>query len=292
MKIPLIFNDKAGVLKVAHHVGERQLRQASEAAGLDVDLVATRSPEETRAAVRRYAEQGAARVAVAGGDGTVALAVQALAHTETALGIIPTGTANNFAAALRLPLDLPGALRVMSEGEVIKVDLGKVGEHYFTESAGVGLFADALSLYGLERNKNLPRALYTFARILTSYRARRLTLYADGELHSERAVLCEVMNTYRTGAALPLAPEAKLTDGRLEVVVMGDLQLGELWTYYRAVRSQLHRSLPKVHTFSAKEVRIEAGSKLNVHLDEKYLTTTPVTVSVDTAALRVLVERL
>src|SRR5690349_9625514 len=112
--------------------------------GLDVEVVAVESPHEMRWRIRQLVASGAERVGVAGGDGTVSLAVQELAHGDTALGIIPQGTANNFATALRLPQDLPSALRVLNEGNILAVGLGKVAGRYFTESAGVGLFADAL----------------------------------------------------------------------------------------------------------------------------------------------------
>ena len=135
----------------------RQLRRVSREIGLDADNIPSRSEDETSALVRYFVQQGAERVAVAGGDSTVALAAQELAHKEAALGIIPTGTANNFAAALRLPPDLPSALQVIRTGKVLAVDLGRVGERYFTESAGVGLLADALALLWAQ-NQQKPAA--------------------------------------------------------------------------------------------------------------------------------------
>jgi diacylglycerol kinase (ATP) len=292
----ILMNGRAGALHATAGVDE--VRELAAEIGLVAEVVGTTSAEHMRATIRRLVQGGEERIAVAGGDGTIALAVQELAHTGTALGIIPQGTANNFATALRLPSDLPSALRVLLDGVVREVDLGKVGptrtggDRYFTESAGIGLFADALSLYGAGTNKNIVRAFYAIARLFLSVRARRVRLIVDGEVLSERAVMCEVMNTYRMAYALPVAPGARLTDGELDVIVVGDLRRGELIPYYRAFRAQMHRSLEKVQSLRAREVRIETRHRMNVHCDDRVIGTTPVTITAQPRALKVLVDRL
>ncbi len=286
----IFMNNRAGALHPTASVD--QMCQMVEEIGLAAEVIGTGSAEEMRQAIRRRVAQGAERVAVAGGDGTVALAVQELAHSQTVLGIIPQGTANNFATALRLPQDLPSALRVLLDGVVREVDLGKIRDRYFTEAAGVGIFADALAIYGAGTNKNIPRAFYTMLRVALSLRARRLRLILDGETHIERATMCIVANTYRMAYAIPVAPGARLTDGELDVVVLGDLKLSELIPYYRAFRAQVHTNLPKVSTMRAKEVRIESRHRMNVHCDDKVVGTTPVTITAQPRALKVLVERL
>jgi diacylglycerol kinase (ATP) len=286
----ILMNNKAGAFHPT--AGVEQMCQMVEEIGLNAKVIGTNSAEEMRQTIRRLVARGAERVAVAGGDGTVALAVQELAHSPTVLGIIPQGTANNFATALRLPQDLPSALRVLLDGVVREVDLGKVRHRYFTEAAGVGMFADTLAIYGAGTNKNIPRALYSMARVALSLRARRLRLILDGETHTERATMCIVANTYRMAHAIPVAPGAKVTDGELDVVVVGDLKLSELIPYYRAFRAQAHTSLPKVSTMRAKEVRIESRHRMNVHCDDKVVGTTPVTITAQPRALKVLVDRL
>jgi YegS/Rv2252/BmrU family lipid kinase len=285
-----LLNDRAGAFKHANSLEE--LQQMARLVGLEAELIPTGSAQELRETVRKLVAEGAPRLAVAGGDGTVSLAVQELAHGDTVLGILPLGTANNFAAALHIPQDLPSALRVLKEGVVLEVDLGEAGGHYFSEAAGTGLFADALALYGQGTNKNFFRGLYALLRVVLSLRAHGLRLIIDGEPHVERAVMCTVANSYRTAQAVPIAPGAKLTDGKLDVVVIGNLKLRELLPYYRAVRAQLHASLPKVSRFQAKELRLESRRPMNVHCDDQVVGTTPVTLTVHAGALKVLVERL
>lgn len=263
-----------------------------EELGLDATVIGTQSAEEMQQRLRALVAEGAERVAVAGGDGTIAAAVQVLAHTRTVLGIIPQGSANNFATALRLPQDLPSALRVLQEGEVQAVDLGEVSGRYFTEAAGVGLFADMLALYGQGTQKNFLRGLYSTVSVLLSMQAHRLRVTVDGVRRTERAVLCTAANSYRMAAALPIAPGAKLTDGELDIVIIGDLRLGELLSYYRAVQAQMHLNLPKVTALRGKEIRLETRRPINVHCDDAIVGTTPITIRSHPGALRVLVDRL
>ncbi|MBC8143291.1 MAG: diacylglycerol kinase family lipid kinase [Armatimonadetes bacterium] len=287
--IPLLMNDKAGALHTT--AGADELTRLAAENGVGVEVIATKSPDDTTQTLRRLVAGGTKRVAVAGGDGTIACAVQVLAGTGVALGIVPQGTANNFANALKLPLDIPSALRVLGEGVVRPIDLGRVGDLYFTESAGVGLFADAMTLQK-PTDKNILHAFYTLFRVFLSARARRVNLFIDNELHIERAVMCEVANSFRMGYAIPVAPEAKLTDGFLDVVIVGDLSRGELLPYFNAMRKQLHRSLPKVQQLKAKQVRIESRHKMNVHCDDSVIGIAPVTIDCAPGALCVLMERL
>jgi diacylglycerol kinase (ATP) len=286
----ILLNNRAGALHAT--ATEEQMRAMVSEVGIDAEVVGTSSVDEMLAIIRRLKDEKARCVAVAGGDGTVARAVQELAHSETTLAIIPQGTFNNFATALRLPLDLPSALRVIGDGVERQVDLGKVFNHYFTEAAGVGLFADALALYGKGTNKNLVRGIRALGRVLLSFRAYRLNLTIDGQKYSERSVMCTVANSYRMSSGVSVAPGARLTDGELDLVVVGDLKRAEILQYYRAFRAQMHLNLPKVTTLRAREVRFESRHRLNVHCDDQFVGTTPAAVTAQPGALKVLVEPL
>ncbi len=287
---PILVNARAGAFH--NSPTPQQLQELAQEIGLQAEVIPTETADEMRQILRRLVREEYPKAAVMGGDGTVALAVQEIAYSDTALGIIPQGTFNNFAMALRLPPDLPSVLRVLRDGAIRSIDLGKVRDRYFTEAAGVGLFADALAIYGSDPSKSLVRAVRTAAHLLLSYRPYGVRLVVDGETMVERAVLCAVANTYRTGSAVPIAPEAKVTDGKLDVVIVGDLKRSELIPYFRAVRATRHLSLPKVTSFRAKEIRIETRRPMRVHCDDQIVGTTPITVTAEPKALKVLVERL
>ena len=288
--IPLLLNARAGAWQST--AGGDQLRQIAEQAGVCVEVIPSDSPRQMRETVRRLVSEKVERIAVAGGDGTVHLVVQELAHSETALGILQQGTFNNFATALRLPQDLPSALRILRDGQPIRVSLGKVGNLYFTEAAGVGLFADGIALYGNESNKNIWRGAAALMRVFTGFRPHRIRLTLDGNVIEERAVMVTIANTFRMAQAVPIAPDARLTDDHLDVVIIGDLTRKEILPYYRAVRAQSHLSLPKVKVLPAASIRVESRRPLHVHVDDQDIGVTPVDITLHPRALSVLVDRL
>lgn len=285
---PILVNAQAGLHKDT--ATPQQMREVVADLGIGAEIVETTSVEHMCSTIQSLMKEGRGRIAVAGGDGTIHHAVQCLAGSDTALAILPQGTRNNFAHALNLPLQLRDSLRLIEDGITWNVDLGKIGKTFFTEAAGVGLFADALQAYG-NSNKNFWRGIYAIYKIFFSLRSKRIRLTLDGVVISERAVMCTVANGYRIGAGVPIAPEASVTDGLLDVVILGDLTRFELLPYYLALKKQQHLALPKVVQMQASEVRIEAGLPLPVHADDQVLATTPVLIITEPRSLKVVVKR-
>lgn len=190
-------------------------------------------------------------------------------------------------------MDLPSAFRAIAQGEERRVSLGVADGEYFTEAAGVGLFADALVLRGAGgTTKSVLRTLRAVFHLWVAHRPLKLDLILDGERTTEEAVMIAVANSFRLGLALPIAPSARLTDDELDVVILGPLTRNEMIRYYHAVRAQSHTELPKVRVLRAREVRIEAHSSLNVHVDDRVRKRTPVTMRIVPNGLRVMVDRL
>jgi diacylglycerol kinase (ATP) len=137
------------------------------------------------------------------------------------------------------------------------------------------------------------RGLRVLTRLVLSLKAHRVRLVLDGEVQPEQPmVLCAVANTYRMSYGVAVAPNAKLTDDVLDVVVVGDLSVRELMPYFRAMRAQTHQNLPKVRTLQAREVRIETRRSQNIHCDDQVVGTTPTTLTLQPRALKVLVPEI
>lgn len=286
--IPLFINASAGAFKNTQP--PQIFAQEAEALDLSFDVIPTKSPQEMQRKLRELVQNKTPLVVVAGGDGTVSTAVQVLAHTETCLGIIPMGTANNFATALRLPLDLPSALHVIKDGEEQQVSLGKIGTSYFTETAGVGLFTNGLALTG--NSHKLWDGVIALFKIIRNLQGNHLKLTLDDKLITQKVTMCTVANSFRMGYGMPIAPRARLTADTFEVIIFGPLKWYQLWRYFRAVFTQTHTSLPNVTSLQAKHVVIEARRHLKVHVDDSIIGTTPVEMVCEPKALRVLVDRL
>lgn len=276
-RLVLFANKYAGAL--SRLKGETSLEDHARRAGFDPEIVYTNSSIHLRRKLRERIAGGLRRVVVAGGDGTIHSAVQVLANSGVELGILPQGTANNFANALRLPLDLPGAFEVLATGNAGPVSLGEADGEFFTEAAGAGFFAEVLALGGAaRRTKSTLRVLYAALQLMLERRAHRLTLELDGERLEEEVLNITVANSFFVGLNLPIAPHASLTDEYLDLVLIEPLIRREYYPYYRAIRAQTHMTLPKVRTMRARSIRITARKPVRVHVDDRARKKTPVNI--------------
>jgi YegS/Rv2252/BmrU family lipid kinase len=267
-------------------------------AGLEADVEPVPAPSEMQARVRAARAEGYDTIVAAGGDGTVRSVAQALVHSPLRLGILPVGTANNFAHALGIPFVLEEALRVLATGVERPVDAGRITtdtvNETFLEGAGVGLFADAVQAFGTEepRAYQVMRLLRVMGPLLWQLRRRTLALKLDGVEQREEAIMVTVANGAYLGDGMPLAPHAALTDGLFDVVIVGALTRLEMLQFTAALRHGKHLSLPKVRLAQARTVEIRrihrSHRPLPVHADDHIAATTPVHLDVLPGALRII----
>jgi diacylglycerol kinase (ATP) len=286
----LFWNKHAGALKATP--GLETIEKYIKEIGLECEIRYPDSAKDMAKQIAILVKEGAEKIIVSGGDGTVRLAAQQMAHSDTVLGILPMGTANNFATSLHLPMELAEAIRTVKDGVVTEVSLGRINNSYFTEAAGVGIFADALALYGAGTNKNVFKGLRSVFKVVFSLPRSRIKVTLDDKVVVERAAMCTVSNTFRIANSMPMAPDASLTDDVLDVTLIGDIHRRELLSYYRAIRTQMHGSLPKVQIEKAKVIKIESLMGINVHADDRIIGTTPVTIYIEEKALKVLTPRV
>ncbi len=119
------------------------IRAALDAHGVPAELFESASEDDASRRVDQALADGVERIVAAGGDGTVRSIAFRLLGRETALGILPMGTAMYVARSLGIPLELEKAAAILASGSVRRVDVGYVGEQPFLEVATIGLAADA-----------------------------------------------------------------------------------------------------------------------------------------------------
>ena len=218
-KAQLILNGKVA--------GDPALRNAvvqQRAAGHRIKVRVTRKKGDAR---RYAAEAGEADLLIAaGGDGTLNEVVHGLMDLSKAarpvLGIVPLGTANDFATGCGIPHDPEQALALCLEGEALPIDIGKANEHWFLNAASVGFGAEVTATTPPELKRLLGQAAYTvmgaiLAMNVHHYRGR-LTL-PDREITGSGPVAI-VGNGRQTGGGLQVAPRARIDDGLLDVLVV------------------------------------------------------------------------
>ncbi|MCU0794996.1 MAG: diacylglycerol kinase family lipid kinase [Akkermansiaceae bacterium] len=213
-RYPVLFNPKARSQR-----GTRALKFLMDnAAGLA--LYATRSPEESEALARRFAENGEPLVIAAGGDGTLNAVVKGLAGTRTALGVLPTGTMNVFAREMGIPFDnLDRAFEVILAGNVIEVDLFEANGTPFVQMAGVGFDAAVIEETTWESKKVLGPLAYLLSavKVLGEDPPKMTVRTREGEVLEGVAVLAGNGSLY--GGQIRLFHRADNQDSKLDVLV-------------------------------------------------------------------------
>ncbi|HEU5385043.1 MAG TPA: diacylglycerol kinase family protein, partial [Streptosporangiaceae bacterium] len=177
-----------------------------------------RAPEYAR----RAAARGADVIFVWGGDGTVQRCIDAVAGTDTAVAILPAGTANLLAANLQIPHDLAAAVQTGLYGDRRRLDTGSVNGERFTVMAGAGFDARMIAAADRGLKDRLGRAAYliTGARNLRASRVRA-AIEVDGQPFFTGKISCVLAaNVGTILGGVEAFPQAQPDDGRLELGVV------------------------------------------------------------------------
>lgn len=299
--VKFIYNPKAGekrpfylrkepewLLQTIHHLFRKY--------EIEVDETPTQSPHDARRLAMEAANEGYETVIVAGGDGTVGEAANGLVGTQTALGILPMGTFMNVARMLSIPFDLELAMMMIKMRNIRTIDAGEIlsleGEHprdpvYFLESVGIGIEAEFQNEFRAWEQGDLS-ALGRFLKLRNRTNLESVTIELDGgRLINAAADAVMISNGPYAGAAIPVAPNAKLNDHHFTVRVYYKSKLKLIQHFLRLKLLGKYKD-PEIETYTAKTVRITSTIPVSLHADARVFGTTPISISLRPSALRVI----
>lgn len=258
---------------------------------------AIRDPARLPETVREILGSGYGFLILGGGDGTVSSVVDFLANRDTVLGLLPLGTANDFARTLEIPQDIEDACQTIAEGKVVDVDLGLAGDNYYVNVASVGLGVEATRALSPWLKKSAGPLAYPVAAIRAFLRhepfTARLT-FPDGDHEPEvyrRLLQVAVGNGRFYGGGMIVAPESGIDDRTLDIYAIELGRQRDLLGVARYVRSGDFIRMDNVHHFRTSRVRLETDPELQINIDGELVTTTPQIFSVVQDALNVLVPK-
>ncbi len=248
----------------------------AEFAGTDLDLCVPQTYEETVAAAATAAAAGITDLVVVGGDGTINIAVNAISGTDIKLGIIPTGTANDLATHLGIPLDVRKACRRIQAGQSRKIDVIDCNGKLFATAGGMGVVSSVAT--GVNAFKASSGHARTIARIFGSlvYVLYSFVLLAFGrDLEQPVEVSCDgrSLGTFRSialfisnqptiGKTVMPCPQARPDDGRLAGLVMnGGSRLASILTVILMSLRGSHGRRRDVQGFEAGEIAVRSTQR-------------------------------
>ena len=261
---------------------------------------------------RSAVQEGCSAIVIIGGDGTLFEVVNGIVdpvdidapHEATArvpVGLIPSGRGSDFGRSIGVPADLAASIDRLIRGHATTVDLGhvtyrsfagKLQGRYFANAAGLGFDAEVAV-----RANSGPRVfggtvtyLGSLITTLGTYRNKRVHVRANGSGEWQARVNSVVVaNGQYFGGGMKIAPDARLSDGELDVVVLGDLGKLDLVRNVPRVYDGSHLTHPKVSAFRAWHIEVHSPNRLLLQADGEVLGTAPAVFAVVPSALRLIV---
>ncbi|MFL5561042.1 MAG: diacylglycerol/lipid kinase family protein [Gemmatimonadaceae bacterium] len=239
------------------------------------------------------ARGGVDAVVALGGDGTVNEALNGLSRHDVPLGIIPLGTANDFARQTGIPLDPDAAMALILEEEPTRIDTGELNGRRFLNVSTAGIGAEATAATQAESKEALGALAYaiTGARKLVDLQPIRARFTAPGfDLETTFLVLA-VGNGRATGGGTLLTPQASMHDGLLDVCIVEARPRREFARLALRFRKGLHVGRTGVHYHQLPSLRAVAVRPITVNLDGEPTTATTLDYHARAGDLRVFIPR-
>lgn len=288
------------------------VRHAFDNAGVRYAFDVTKGRGHAARLARTAVHAGCSAVVAIGGDGTLFEVVNGVTNpaqiednqrrgNRVAVGLVQAGRGSDFGRSLGVPSDAEAACARLLAGRTESIDLGRVTyrsfsgqerSRYFANAAGLGFDAEvtAKANAGPRILGGTIPYLSSLLRTLGTYHNKRISVSIDGnQPWHARANSIVVANGQYFGGGMKIAPDARLSDGLLDVTLLGDLGKLELVLNTPRVYDGSHVTHPKVKTMRARTVRVTSPDRILLQADGEVLGTAPAMFTVMPDALRMLI---
>lgn len=263
-----------------------------DAAGAKLAGGAPVAPQGLESTLAALGPGGAELILVGGGDGTLNRVLPVLLGAGLPLGVLPLGTANDFANALGIPSQPREAVRVALGGRTLRVDVGRVNGRPFLNVGSLGLGVRVTQNLSAELKARLgflayPRTLLATYRDTRSFRA---WIAADGAPPLRmRCIHIGVGNSGRFGGGAVISQSAGLDSGLLHLLALAPLPLWRLILLAPWLATGRARDVSGALSLDASRIRVETSRRLRVSADGEILAGTPALFDILPGALPVMV---
>lgn len=289
------------IVNTRSRTGERVFFEALDrlhALGVPIGATyALRDPARLAETVHHVLEEGNDLVILGGGDGSVSSVVDDLANHHAVLGLLPLGTANDFARTLEIPSNVGAACDTIAGGKMVDVDLGLCGDDYYVNLASVGLSVEVTKTLTPWLKRSTGALAYPIAAVRAFFRhepfAATLT-FPDGDhppARFDRLLQIGIGNGRFYGGGMVVAPSSSMDDQTLDVYVIELGRRRDIIGIARYLKSGRFIESERVTHYLTSEVRVETEPELAVNVDGELVARTPRSFSVAHNALRVLVPQ-
>lgn len=294
--VSLLLNPVAGRGRAGRRLP--QIEESFAAAGIRYEVYLSSAIGDIEAAAREHSQNGRRTIVVAGGDGSIHEAVNGIVPGDggARLGVIPTGTGNDFAKASGISLDWRKATQSLcarlAEREPARpIDVGRMNERYFANGAGVGFDAKVTSI---ARSYRLPIGdlvylLAIFRGMIDGLASPPMRITAGDHRWDGPVTLANVANGPWVGGMFHIAPMAANGDGHFDLMIADAVTRRRILGLLPKVMSGEHMGEAEIHHWAVTDVLIETEAPVPAHLDgEMQALATRFEIALLPGALRLL----
>jgi len=258
----------------------------------DVRIFFTERVGHASELANRQIKEGVLYIVAVGGDGTVNEVAMTVRDTPAVMGVVPSGSGNGLARHLHIPLKLNDALKLINHGFVISIDYGLVNDKPFFCTFGSGFDAHISHAFAMSEKRGVMTYLSIIVREFFSYRSRKYKLIIDGKKFKTRAMVITVANSAQYGNNGYIAPDADITDGKLDVCIVRPFpKISAAFIAVRLLSKHIHKSR-YYRMIKGKQIVLRRKHKGPVHLDgEPYIMGKKLKIEIVPQGLKVLVGR-
>lgn len=207
-------------------------------------------------------------VVAVGGDGTINEVASALVHTDTTLGIIPSGSGNGFASHIGISKNRIKAIQSLNNGKKLTIDSCTVNGQFYINVAGVGFDGYISNLIKGVSKRGKQLYFFKMLKAIISYSSKSYNISIDGKSNISGKYYCvAIANASMYGYQFHIAPQAKLTDGLLDIVLIKHAPIYKhLWSLMYFFQANTDK-IKHLKNIKAKSVLITSTETIDYHRD-------------------------
>lgn len=230
-----------------------------------------------------------------GGDGTVNEVASGIGQSKNKIpvAILSAGTVNDFATHMNIPTDMTKFFEMIKNGKVRDVDLGKVNDNYFLNVAASGILTDIGYRVQPEAKAIFGRLAYYVEGMLEIPRSgiKPIMVNFESKEYSkeEEIMLYIVSNSASIGGFKKLAPDASVSDGFLDVLIIKKSEVQEIANIFLSIFKGEHINHPNVSYFKTNKLKVSSKEKLTIDIDGEYGGVLPGEYTIEANGIKLLV---
>lgn len=260
------------------------------------EIKETQTPKHATELTNASITEGADIIVACGGDGTVNEVASCLVGTSVKLGVIPIGSGNGFAATLKIPKSIIGALNVIKESNNTQIDVGEINKNYFFSNTGIGFDANVINNYSKTTQRKLTSYLRAF--LLTFFNnpaPHTLKITTESQSMKLKPFMVFASNSNEMGYEVSLTPKASTQDGKLDIIIVEPLNKLEIICFAFLLLVKKPQRFKKAHYFLTKNTEItnldKGGFLVQIDGESRQINTNTIKITVKKNALSVVVPQ-